>query len=1586
MLDDLTQAAVGVLAKAIPPMAAFHRDRQKYHQAMAAFLRRHANSGKWVSPPKAAHVQEPEHTGLTVRPKERFFYGSGGNEEALAKEHDNAAEAHAVAMDAHLSGHPKAEEVTNHARNATNVTLATHFGHSSDWRTQMRLQDHEYLINGKPTSSVRAIHKGEFRGGDPEWLAQKKKDKEEEEGEEEEDLSLSAAITILKGDEEEGTFRGGDPELLQQKREEKRQQMEEESGAEEEVEEPAEEPDLADIEEAKQEDEDRKEATGKAFPFAVTESGHEVSPVDTLEDYRPRNSNGDPLDSGNLYPSQKDIEPGPYRRGPNQWKPWSEVLGFKVPPEGAPWQHLRRYILSGDSPEKIQHEAQLLTRSLVLGLEENSEFAQKAHDAFFSIYDNLNRGLCWDPNYQIYKAEKGEVVPGHKYVYRKMGDDGKWQYEYASVPHNENHGIQYTGSMQGHTVDIHPEWEAQNLDPAHANPEAAFHHARAKAMEEGGSYRLPILNKDSMQHENKILTIKPGIQQPLELRDESEEEPGKSKGKAKNRFFGFEGLEEHVRRNHLNTEYDIHGNPWIHWMFPKIGTKTKQFEEIEGEKPEKRAKRLAKHQKEQEKARVRMKYAPGSPYSRPAPKHVEAGGLHKGPASLSAFKKRVAEERQDQLANAGLAEQEKKPIKLDPTSDKPYTDALQEGQLKRKKTIVPIIHKVTERNPETGKIETVAKPRAGSRRVWTADWYSDKEKNKVIQGIYEEHKGLATHIADSLIKKLNIERVKKGQDRIEGSLKNSVMDQLITEPFVAAVSRAVRTYNPKTGAKFATYLHNLTEGEQKGHLYHAVSTAMAESGKEITREDLEDQRNMDEAVASAPAAEEEPYHEFLDRARNHVNSYYQNWHNTQSGTATPEDKEEKKRQWRSMNNKIDEMESIHNTSDHDPELDDPSILSRHAKDDHISHEFLPTTAVSERADEISSHMRRKIGDVSPEKMERDHGPATKISLSDLNFTHPDITFRIKSERLKTLADLMGSLRKRPFPPEMEVDTNKELKEKYGQAAEMASKMSKAVPQQPAEVQPDVTYLGQQGEPGVPRFLYEAGPGGNIVQGTNAPEGHPDHVPELGSPQVHEAEPNPETNPELFDEQGRKLDRPIPQDAEVENNPNYDPNKENGNYWVKKFAGPQTGDMQYAYLHRDHVLDPKMKNNFAIKYLDAQLPKIREWYQSLLLSEELSDKALGLFVTLMDQGRISAQRLESLKVSDVRIGKDNTVTFKFGEGVIKIIIDSVIRESLEKLINGKDIKDPVFYVDGNMLNVRTLNKFMYDKFGILPSAFQVYHATKDFSTEFQKLISKVKDTSLNYLNAVKEQVIYKVADDFGVTPEEFEQLLDPIAVEAAIMSAFIHQGLISKSDHKEIQDKYVFQGIPISIENRAGTWRTFHDNMGTSKLLYDYGYIRRTTGMDGDHVDVYIGPNPNANTAFVIHQMKVPDFAHYDEDKVMLGFDTEKDAKEAYIKQYTNEKFYGGCTPIPIRKFKKKVFATKDNPHMIKAILLPISSAMKERNPDEEAFSQWVHGYPIHEHEFHWQALTRHHQRELEKQEQRKQIMSQVPQGILGATQ
>ena len=124
----------------------------------------------------------------------------------------------------------------------------------------------------------------------------------------------------------------------------------------------------------------------------------------------------------------------------------------------------------------------------------------------------------------------------------------------------------------------------------------------------------------------------------------------------------------------------------------------------------------------------------------------------------------------------------------------------------------------------------------------------------------------------------------------------------------------------------------------------------------------------------------------------------------------------------------------------------------------------------------------------------------------------------------------------------------------------------------------------------------------------------------------------------------------------------------------------------------------------------------------------------------------------------------------------------------------------------------------------------------------------------------------------------------------------------------LQGRTSFAGLKISIENRKGSIRRGVDSDGHKwaiKMKYDYGYIRETEGVDGDHVDCYLGDNENARNVYIIHQ-KIPGTDTYDEDKCMLGFNTLEEAKRAYFSQYDKSGFFGGVDTVPIEVFKEKV--------------------------------------------------------------------------------
>lgn len=118
----------------------------------------------------------------------------------------------------------------------------------------------------------------------------------------------------------------------------------------------------------------------------------------------------------------------------------------------------------------------------------------------------------------------------------------------------------------------------------------------------------------------------------------------------------------------------------------------------------------------------------------------------------------------------------------------------------------------------------------------------------------------------------------------------------------------------------------------------------------------------------------------------------------------------------------------------------------------------------------------------------------------------------------------------------------------------------------------------------------------------------------------------------------------------------------------------------------------------------------------------------------------------------------------------------------------------------------------------------------------------------------------------------------------------------------------FNGLPITIENPVGSIRRGVSHEGVewkSKLPADYGYIKRTEGADGDHVDVYIGPDRGSKKVFVIDQID-PKTGLFDEHKAMLGFKDQESAIDAYNKSFSDNSGpdrIGAITPMPMDLFK-----------------------------------------------------------------------------------
>ena len=115
------------------------------------------------------------------------------------------------------------------------------------------------------------------------------------------------------------------------------------------------------------------------------------------------------------------------------------------------------------------------------------------------------------------------------------------------------------------------------------------------------------------------------------------------------------------------------------------------------------------------------------------------------------------------------------------------------------------------------------------------------------------------------------------------------------------------------------------------------------------------------------------------------------------------------------------------------------------------------------------------------------------------------------------------------------------------------------------------------------------------------------------------------------------------------------------------------------------------------------------------------------------------------------------------------------------------------------------------------------------------------------------------------------------------------------------------GYDITIENPKGSIRRGTDASGKpweTEMHNTYGYIRGTEGVDGDHIDVFLSDNPTNGSVYVVDQIN-PETGEFDEHKVMYGFGSEEEAREAYLANYSKGwKGLGNITEVSREDFKK----------------------------------------------------------------------------------
>jgi predicted nucleotidyltransferase len=150
------------------------------------------------------------------------------------------------------------------------------------------------------------------------------------------------------------------------------------------------------------------------------------------------------------------------------------------------------------------------------------------------------------------------------------------------------------------------------------------------------------------------------------------------------------------------------------------------------------------------------------------------------------------------------------------------------------------------------------------------------------------------------------------------------------------------------------------------------------------------------------------------------------------------------------------------------------------------------------------------------------------------------------------------------------------------------------------------------------------------------------------------------------------------------------------------------------------------------------------------------------------------------------------------------------------------------------------------------------------------------------------------------------------------------------------------GMDVTIENPKGSIRKGRDADGKewqSEMHNDYGYIRGTKAVDNDHIDIFLSDDPEHGNVYVIDQVD-PKTGKFDESKVMYGFSSEQEARDAYLSNYEKGwKGLGKITEVTKEEFKKWIDSStrKTKPFSEYA-------SVKAAKPQKEKPVQGIEGY------------------------------------------
>jgi hypothetical protein len=133
--------------------------------------------------------------------------------------------------------------------------------------------------------------------------------------------------------------------------------------------------------------------------------------------------------------------------------------------------------------------------------------------------------------------------------------------------------------------------------------------------------------------------------------------------------------------------------------------------------------------------------------------------------------------------------------------------------------------------------------------------------------------------------------------------------------------------------------------------------------------------------------------------------------------------------------------------------------------------------------------------------------------------------------------------------------------------------------------------------------------------------------------------------------------------------------------------------------------------------------------------------------------------------------------------------------------------------------------------------------------------------------------------------------------------------IPKTADDPVKDQQNYRGIKIDIEWPKGSIRSYEgDDTYVTHMKCSYGRIKNIQGVDGDELDCYVG-DKNSDIIYIIEQLN--DESEFDEQKLMIGFDSEEEAADMYL-QHMPAYMLGDVSKIPLDKLKNALYGDPED--------------------------------------------------------------------------